>query len=456
MKTIIFSILIAILSLGTMQHIYAQCGIITTVAGNGTPGYIGDGGQATAAELFEDGDVAIQPFSGDGVAGIYITDWGNSVVRFMSTTGVISTFAGNGSFGFGGDGGQATDASINQPAGITVDALGNVYISDSRNNRIRKVNTAGIITTIAGNGIAGFYGDGGQATDAMINYPTYVKVDASGNVYFSDPFNSRLRKINSSGIISTIAGGGSFTGDGIPATMASFYWLGEFAIDTSMNIYLVDETDEKVRKINASGIITTIAGNGVMGYSGDGEQATNATLNQPLGLAIDAYGSIFFSENSNNVIRKINPAGIITTVVGNNIPDYSGDNGPATDASINGPQGIAFDAGNNLYIADLNNNRVRKVQICEDVSEVQHTVINEAYIKVYPNPTSTIINFQYSMSSDANLIITDVAGREIATLPLVLYQHSQSINCRAWAKGLYFYKVVEDSGLGSIGKLIVE
>ncbi|MCB4790804.1 MAG: carboxypeptidase regulatory-like domain-containing protein [Elusimicrobia bacterium] len=334
---------------------------ITTVAGNGTQGYSGDSGIAASAQLYYPCEVAV-----DASGNVYISDFSNFRIRKVDTSGLMSTFAGNGTAGYSGDGGPATAAQINYSAGIAVDASGNVYIADTNNYRIRKVNASGIISTFAGTGTSGFSGDGGLAASAQLNTPNGVAVDASGNVYIAD--NTRVRKVNTSGIISTIAGNGSvgYSGDGGPATLAQINHSYGVAVDASGNVYIADSNVgdsnyNRIRKVNASGIISTFAGNGTLGYSGDGGLAASANLSGADGVAVDASGNVYIADNWNNRIRKVNTLGIISTFAGNGVQGYSGDSGSATSAKLNYPDGVTVDTSGNVYIADQYNNRIRKV-----------------------------------------------------------------------------------------------
>jgi sugar lactone lactonase YvrE len=278
------------------------------------------------------------------------------IIAFCSNGQIITTIAGNGTDGFSGDGGLATAAQINSSNGVAVDASGNIYFAEYTNHRIRKVNrSTGIITTVAGNGGIGHSGDGGLATAAQINYPDGVAIDAAGNIYITEG-NTRIRKVNSStGIITTVAGNGTggYSGDGGLATAAKLYAL-YVAVDASGNIYISSDYGYRVRKVNSStGIITTVAGNGTSGYSGDGGLATAAVLGSVTGVSVDAVGNIYISDY--NIIRKVNSStGIITTVAGNGTSGYSGDGGLATAAQLNRPYGVAVDASGNIYFADHN------------------------------------------------------------------------------------------------------
>jgi len=277
-------------------------GIITTIAGPGTIGVIGDGGPALTAYLNYPNTLAF-----DNSGNLYIADAGNYRIRKINmTTGIISTVAGVGSFGYGGDGGPATAATISGVNGICIDKHGNLYISDANNNRIRKVNINDTISTFAGTGIAGFSGDGFAATNARINQPFDLKIDATGNLFFPDAGNKRIRKIDTLGIISTIAGTGIglYSGDDVPATAANFGPY-KIAIDSFENIYVSDSND-RIREIDDEGIIHTIAGTGVLGYNGDGILADTAQLKDPSGIAVDRCGNVYFGDVGNARIRQVN------------------------------------------------------------------------------------------------------------------------------------------------------
>ena len=353
---------------GTFSFFSVKGQIITTVAGNGGGGFTGDGVQATTTQLKSPADVAV-----DAIGNIYIADFSNCRIRKVNSSGVISTIAGNGACGFSGDGGVSAAAQINGPTGLAVDAVGNIYIADAYNHRVRKISTSGTITTIAGNGSMGYSGDGVPATSTSLYYPWAVKVDASGNVFIADYGNNRIRKVNTSGIITTIAGIGTagFSGDGFAANLAELNAPQGIALDAAGNIFVSDKLNNRIRKINSSGIISTYGGSGIQGFYGDGIIATSANLYNPEGMATDGVGNVYFADYYNNRIRMINTSGIITTVVGSGVPGYFGDGGVATSAQIFQPWGVGVDFSGNIWVADTYNNRVRQINTVLDINELE-------------------------------------------------------------------------------------
>ena len=336
----------------------AAPGDITTAAGTGTAGFSGDGGPATSAELNFSTGVAV-----DGSGNLYIGDANNCRVRKVDGSGTITTVAGAGACAFSGDGGPATSAGL-EPYGVAVDGSGNLYLADAGNQRVRKVDGSGTITTVAGTGTAGFSGDGGPATSAQLNFPVGVAVDGSGNLYIADSTNNRVRKVDGSGTITTVAGTGTagFSGDGGAAASAQLNQPLGVAVDGSGNLYIGDWNNHRVRKVDGSGTITTVAGTGTTGFSGDGGPATSAELIQPQGVAVDGSGNLYIPTPSQARVRMVNGSGTITTVAGTGTAGFSGDGGPATSAQLNSPGWAAVDGSGNLFIADSVNNRVRKVE----------------------------------------------------------------------------------------------
>ncbi|GAB3993629.1 hypothetical protein GCM10028807_29380 [Spirosoma daeguense] len=333
-------------------------GIITTLAGNGTAGFSGDGGLATSAQLNSPIAIAL-----DESGNFFVSDRYNQRIRKITSSGIISTVAGTGSAGFNGDGNLAIDTRINYPNDLDFDRNGNLYITDSNNHRIRKMSSDGVISTVAGTGIYDYNGDGGLAINAQLNVPTALATDHNGNLFITDTYNFRVRKVSSDGIISTVAGNGmaSFYGDGQPAVNALFYNPSGIAVDLVGNCFIVDGFNHRVRKVDTNGIISTIAGNGVYGYSGDGGAATNAQLGFPHGIAVDRIGNIFIADRQSQRIRKVSSDGIISTIAGNGQFGFNGDGGLAINASLLEPFGVAVDSIGNIFIADRSNARIRKV-----------------------------------------------------------------------------------------------
>lgn len=331
-------------------------GNISTIVGNGQSNFGGDGGLATAAQLSYPAGVAV-----DQTGNVYISDLLNNRVRMVTPTGTISTVAGNGLPGFGGDGGAATSAELNQPAGLAVDSSGNLYIADSNNSAIRKVTQQGIISTVAGTGgVEGYAGDGGAATKAALMAPLGVAVDASANIYIAD-YYGWIREVNAStGAISTLAGNGTngYSGDGGPAASAQFYNPIAVAVDAQGNVYVADSGNGAVRMI-ANGTITTIAGTGTLSYTGDGGPASAAQFSAISGIAVDAQGNVYVADTSNDAIRLFPLGGTVSTIAGNGTQGYTGDGGPATVAELNNPRGVAVTPSGNVYVADTGNNAVR-------------------------------------------------------------------------------------------------
>jgi uncharacterized protein (TIGR03437 family) len=328
-------------------------GVSTTIAGTGLPpstGFSGDNGPATSAQLYGTVGVAV-----DQAGAVYIADIGNHRIRKVSN-GVITTVAGSGGSGFGGDNGPATSAQFD-PYSVAVDSSGILYIADYINRRVRKVSD-GVITTVAGSGTGGFSGDGGPATSARMYFPTGVAVDRDGNLYIADSGAQRVRKV-SKGVITTVAGNGATGsgGDNGPATTAQFNNPMGLAVDAAGNLYIADWWNHRVRKVSG-GVITTVAGNGTLGFSGDGGPATSAQLNYPYGVAVDAAGNLYIADRENNRVRRVS-GGVITTVAGNGTGGFSGDGGPAASAELSYPEGVAVDSAGNVYIADTNNSRLR-------------------------------------------------------------------------------------------------
>jgi RHS repeat-associated protein len=376
---------------------------ISTVAGTGASGYSGDGGPATNAMLFGPGGVALSP---DG--SLYIADSINSRIRRVGPDGIITTVAGTGTVGYSGDGGPATGAQLGTPNGIAVSPDGGLYIADYFNNSIRRVGPDGIITTVAGTGASGYSGDGGPATNAMLFGPGGVALSPDGSLYIAD--SGRIRRVGSDGIITTVAGTGAsgYSGDGGPATGAMLGPTG-VALSPDGSLYIADSGNSRIRRVGPDGIITTVAGTGASGYSGDGGPATGAMLFGPGGVALSPDGSLYIADSVNNRIRRVGPDGIITTVAGTGTKGYSGDGGPATGAQLAGYSfGIAVSPDGSLYITDTDyvNSRIRRIE--------------------QPLPGSSVGDIMIPSENGAEVFIFSSAGRHLRTLHAltgaVLYQ----------------------------------
>ncbi|HUA36851.1 MAG TPA: hypothetical protein VMA35_00470 [Candidatus Sulfopaludibacter sp.] len=384
-------------------------GIITTVAGGGSGG---DGGGATSANLSGvDGAVALDA-SGD----LFIPDSMSNRIRKVNTSGIITTVAGNGNYGFSGDGGPATNAALFIPTGVALDASGDLFISDNGNNRIREVDTNGIITTVAGGG-NGY----GPATNHSLLCPEGLTTDASGNCFFADEGDSVIYKLSTNGFLTVVVGGGpgGFSGDGGPAIYASIYYPFDVVFDTSGNLFIADTENSRVREVNTNGIITTVAGNGVWAYTGDegdGGPATNASFYLPTSVALDDSGNLFIVDGDRNRIRMVNTNGIITTVAGTGYAGYFGDGGPATNALLYTPTGVVVDTSGNLFISDGNNCCIRKVTNTQGPSLALNNV----------SPANAG-NYQAVVTDSSGSVTSSIASLVVTASPLI-YQAAQNID----------------------------
>jgi len=341
-----------------IRQISPSTGLITTYAGGGTTSATppkgvsanGDNGAATSAVLQAPMSLTI-----DSSGNLYVVENATSDIRKIDTKGIITTIAGTGTPGFGGDGSTATNAQMNFPTGIAVDGSGNFYVADSVNLRIRKI-SGGNMTTVAGNGVMNYGGDNGSALNAQMNLPQGVAVDAAGNVYVADTANHEVRKIDTKGTITSLIGNGTAGSGGnqLNAPQA-------VAVDAAGNVYIADTQNARIVKVTPAGSASTVAGNGTPGYGGDGGAATSAQIYTPTGLAVDTKGNLYIADYQNHRIRMVTPGGTISTVAGNGNQGYGGDGGPAANALLNYPAGVAVDSGGNLYIADWGNYVIRKV-----------------------------------------------------------------------------------------------
>jgi len=380
--------------------------VITTVVGDGRSFYAGDGGTASKASISTPGGIYL-----DKNGNIYIADTKNAKIRKVSTNGIITTLAGWGFSGMSGDGGPATAAKINNPEGIVIDKSGNIIFSDRFNNRIRKIDTAGIITTIVGTGVAGYTSDDTLAIHSRLHSPCGLALDDDDNLYIADRNNHRIRKVNKDGVISTIAGTGKpiIAGDGGPAVLASVNRPNDVEVTPDGELIIADTYGNAVRKIKKDGTIVSIAGigDGQFGFGGDEGIVGQSRLFYPSAIAIDKTGNIYVADQNNNRIRRIDVTGAIKTVAGNGGPVSNGDGKLAVEASIATPQSLALDEAGNLYIGETN--KIRYLYL-KDYK-------NEAKITFMPNPcyksTTVFLSSMYGEMVTINIYNTQ--GQLIST-----------------------------------------
>jgi uncharacterized protein (TIGR03437 family) len=386
---------------------FGQQYTISTIAGNNTSGFSGDGGAATSAQLNQPGSIVL-----DSSGNIYFADGGNHRVRKISN-GTITTFAGNGTAGYTGDGGAATSAELDNPVGVALDFSGNLFIADAGNNVIREVSlSTGKITTFAGQQAlgAGYSGDTGVATSAQLNDPVAVAIDKFGNVYIADANNNVIREV-SSGNINTLIGGA--------ATFGQLNHPDSVKVDANQNIFVADTVGRRIVEFTAGGSFVVFAGNEGYGFSGDGGPATQASLFDPMDIALDSAGNLYIADTLNSRIRVVSN-GIINTIAGNGFPGYFGDGGPAKSATLNFPRGVAVDSSGNVYISDTANNVIRLLTPVASANAI--SVVNGASFTTGISPGSLATVFG---SGFAPALIT-----ASAPLPMNLSGVSITVNGR--------------------------
>jgi len=440
---------VLLLSLLLFFRCVGMAQIIVPIAGNG--GTVFTDGPATAAML----DVPLR-IAFDDSDNLLICDMNNVRLRKVkpSYNGFMTTIAGTGGSGYWGDGGPATAAGFRGIIDVAVDNTGNIYIADADDHRIRKIDKSGIITTIAGTGIAGYNGDGIAATSAMLNMPHAVKVDDTGNVYIGDRYNFRLRKVDTFGIISTICGTGvcGFSGDGGPAIAAKTNGLMAIALDTTGNIFFSDTV--RIRKIAVDGIITTVAGNGILAFTGDGGPATAASI-RPAAIFVDKTGVVYIADDINHRIRKVAVDGTISTIAGTGMAGISGDWGPPLLATLCSPNGIAVNIDGDIYFSNLCSARVKMITN-KDLASIRSEATELPIMVVTPNPAQGTIRVtlagqwlglvKMTVTNEAGKVVSQFDGRSgtVTECPKGLRQ------------GVYVITAEDNNGRRAAEKVIVQ
>lgn len=415
-------------------HVAGTAQVIVTVAGIGINGYSGDGGPATNAQMSAPSALVF-----DKNGNFYFTEGTNPTIRKVSPAGVISRVAGNGTSGYSGDEGLAVDAEIRGGGGLAVDKWNNIYLADGGNHRVRKITTDGVIRTIAGTGVAGYNGDGISALSAKLNQPQGVGVDDTGNIYICDRMNFRLRKVDTFGNISTIAGTGvmGYAADGARADTAAINESWYVVADKNGDIYFMDKS--RIRKIVATDHkLSTIAGNGIDAYSGDGGPATAASIGTQY-FTFDSVGNMFLAEGAQR-IRRIDTDGIISTIAGIGIGGADPEGVSLPFARVNSPTGIAFSPAGELYFTEKTGAKVRKITLAWDgVNDVNE---KSAGLEVFPNPTQGMVSVRINaIEREANLTIIDARGVAVRTMT-VPCNVTKEIDLSGLAPGGYTVRTV--------------
>ena len=413
-------------------------GVVSTLAGSGTFGYTD--GTGTSAKFDYPPGVAV-----DGAGNVYVADQGNNRIRKITASGVVSTLAGSGTPGNAD--GTGTSAQFSYPYGVAVDGAGNVYVADQGNNRIRKITASGVVSTLAGS--TSGYTDG-TGTSAQFNNPYGVAVDGAGNVYVADRYNDRIRKITTSGVVSTLAGSTNGYTDGT-GTSAQFYNPFGVAVDGAGNVYVADLYNHRIRKITASGVVSTLAGNGTYGYT-DGT-GTSAKFNRPTGIAVDGAGNVYVADLSNHRIRKITTSGVVSTLAGST---YGYTDGTGTSAKFYYPSGVAVDGAGNVYVADYHNHRIRKITFCSETTETITANVCDSYTSPSGKTWTTSNTYMDTIANDAGCdsVITvnlTVRDKTTETITANVCDSYTSPSGKTWFKtGTYKDTIANDAGCDSI------
>ncbi|MCC6181246.1 MAG: T9SS type A sorting domain-containing protein [Bacteroidia bacterium] len=426
---------------------------IYTFAGTGNFGYSGDGGPAILADITSPTGIVT-----DKKGNVYFCEWYYGLIKKVDSNGIITTIAG-GLMANLADSIPATNALVRHPWGLTIDSVGNLYFAEAQYNQVRKIDTNGIITTIAGapyqvyQGQGYYSGDGGPAKNAGLYFPSDVAIDKYGNIYIADAGNNRIRVVDKNGIITTFAGGNGpgFSGDGGLAVNAKFNNPLGIATDKFNNIYIGDAVNNRIRKIDNLGIITTVVGTGIQGNSGDGGLAINADMGSTRGLEVDSLGNLIFGDREYGVVRKVDSNGIISKLAGTGIGGgYSGDGGPATSAQLYSPMDVTFDKFGNLYISD--DLRVRKVCYNSCIAGL-NSFEKQSEIKIYPNPATHVIQI---MSDDKMSLKTKIDILNNLGQVVITQDYSDSIDISKLPTGVYTLKITSAKSGDMYKKFIIQ
>ncbi len=377
-----------------------SAGVLTTFAGNGIPNFSRDGTLATATQLNSPSGVAV------GASGVlYISDTQNQRVRAITPGSAITTLAGSGVAGFNGEIESPGIALLNRPLGVAADAMGNWYVADTANNRVRKVQSGGNLSTIAGNGNASYFGDAGLATKGSVNHPEGVAVDTAGNVYIADTLDHAVRMVTPEGVLSTVAGTGNpgYSGDGGPANQASLRNPGGVAVDAGGNVYVADTENNQVRRIDTQGTITTVG--------------TGDALLGPRGIAVDRAGNLYIADTGNRSVRRLSPGALVTTIAGNGTCCYSGDGGLAMNAQLNQPSGVAVDANGNVYVADPANDAVRMLAPVSAGITVKAVTNAASNLAAAIAPGELVVLYGAGLAAVQTILFNGVAGPVLYAMP---------------------------------------
>ena len=441
------NIIVYLLSICTC-FTYAQT--ISTFAGGGTSAFT-DSIVATSTSIYDPMHIIV-----DSNNNVYFTqELGNRICK-IDSNGLVFVIAGTGASGFSGDSGNAKLALLNQPGDLVFDQNGNILFADQENHRIRKIDiNTNVIYTIAGNGMTGYSSDGIPATATMINTPNAIAVDNEHNIYYSD-HSWRIRKIDTNGFVTTIAGNGTsgFWGDNVPATMANLWTVSGIVFDTKRNIYVTDEGNRRIRVIDSNCFIHNVAGNGLYSYNGEGVIDTNAQIAPTGPIKFDHSGNIFFADlPPNNRVRKIDTNQMVFTVAGNGIAGFYGDGGFADSAKFDGVNGIGIDKCVNIYVSDINNTRIRKVTFHPDCWPSEAPQLADNQLTIYPNPVLETLYID-NVKTNARYSLFNITG--IIEQTGILQPGSNTLPIGQLPAGFYLLELVDGLGQKQVRRLIKE